>query len=62
MIVSLTILGWIVGTIVVWFLLCLIIALVMLGDDEAFVIGPIAASLLLLGFWLIKMGVITLVQ
>ena len=61
MIVSLTILGWIVGTIVVWFLLCLIIALVMFGDDEAFVIGPIVASLLLLGFWLIKMGVITLV-
>jgi len=61
MIVSLTILGWIVGTIVVWFILCLIIALVMFGDDEAFVIGPIVASLLLLGFWLIKMGVITLV-
>lgn len=61
MIVSLTILGYITASIVVWFLLCLMIALVMFGDDEAFVIGPIAASLLLLGFWLIKLGVITLV-
>lgn len=61
MTVSLTILGAIVGTIVVWFLLCILVALVMFGDDEAFVIGPIAATLLLLGFWLVKLGVITFV-
>ena len=45
-------------SIVGWFAISAIIALMMFGDDRAFKIGPIIATIAVIGFWLLYSGVV----
>ena len=43
---------------IVWFLICIFVCLIMFGDDKAFTIGPILASISILICWLCASGII----
>ena len=54
--------GWVAGaiaiSIVVWFFLCVAVAMLMFGDDRAFFVGPVIATFVVALFWLVATGVI----
>lgn len=61
--VSLLWLSAISVSIIVWFLIAMAVSLFfMWGDDRAFIVGPLVATLALAIFWLTYSGVIQFVE
>lgn len=48
----------IVGSAVVWAVISLAVALLMFGDDRAFVVGPVVSAVLVGLFWMFWFGLL----
>ena len=61
MTVSISIIVAVVGSIVAWLILFLIIAMLMFGDDKAFSVSAVGATVIIVLYWLHTTGIIEVV-
>lgn len=59
---AIVIYGWLIAamatTVIGWFMFCGLVAVLMFGDDRAFVVGPVVATILCTLIWLVATGFI----
>lgn len=60
--ISLFLITSILASIAFWILICIGVAILMFGDDRAFVVGPVIATVSVLLWWLTFAGVIRFVE
>lgn len=60
--ISLTLVAAILGSILVWFMICIAVAALMFGDDRAFIIGPVVAASIVLFYWITYLGIVRFVE
>ena len=61
MTISIMLIGSILATVLSWVLIAVAIGIVMFGDDRAFVVGPLVATVAVSIFWAWQLGVIVFV-
>lgn len=60
--VSLSIVAAIAISFIVWLFICAVVAMIMFGDDNAFVVGPVLATTIVFLYWVISLGAIRFIE